>query len=185
MFEAARLPPTMYVVTSLQRSLPSLCEIITFFHCVHPVMWISEKIKIVRIKVDSKLSHMSKSNVRLFVSIYYGAKRGKSKLGEAEFGHYENTRLWFMFDEINIGTRSDAIKYFYPEPLKPFLFVCAPLDKCVHLTHPNLFDLLNNWLFFTNRCLFSQPNVKCNYVLLKYEKEVSVFHLYFYCVFSN
>ena len=49
-----------------------------------------------------------------------------------------------MFDEINIGARSDAIKYFHPEPLKPFLFVCAPLDKCVHLTHPNLFDLLNN-----------------------------------------
>ena len=122
------------------RSLPSLCEIITSSQRVHPVMWISE-IKISQIKVDSKLSHMSKSNVRLFVSIYYGAKRGKSKPGEAEFGHYENTRLWFMFDEINIGTRSDAIKYFYLEPLKPFLFVCVPLDKCVHL---NLFDLLDN-----------------------------------------
>ena len=95
---------------------------------MHPVMWISE-IKIIRIKVDSKLSHMSKSNVRLFVSIYYGAKRGKSKLGEAEFGHYENTRLWFMFDEINIETRSEAIKYFYLEPLKPFLFVCVPHDE--------------------------------------------------------
>lgn len=132
-----------FVVTPHLRSLPSLCEIITSSQRVHPVMtvmWISE-IKIIRIKVDPKLSHMSKSNVRLFVSIYYGAKRGKSKLGEAEFGHYENTRLWFMFDEINIGTRSDAIKYFYLEPLKPFLFVCVPRDECVHL---NLFDLLNN-----------------------------------------
>ena len=89
-------------------------------------MWISEKIKIIRIKVDSKLSHMSKSNVRLFVGIYYGAKRGKSTPGEAVFGHYENTRLWFMFDEINIRTRSDAIKSFYPEPLKPFCLF-APL----------------------------------------------------------
>ena len=130
-----------YVVTSLQRSLPSLCEILTSSQRVHPVMWISARIKISRIKVDSKLSHMSKSNVRLFVSIYYGAKRGKSKPGEAVFGHYENTRLWFMFDEINIRTRSDAIKYFYTEPLKPFLFVCSPLDKCLR---QNLFDLLNN-----------------------------------------